>query len=57
MSETKITYEQYCTHLNKNVILVEIISIDGEKRVICTDTKCMNSEDGCKNKLRLLTER
>lgn len=57
MTETKITFEQYCTHLDKNVTMVEIFSVDGVKRIICTDTKCMNSEKGCKNKLRLLTER
>lgn len=56
MCETKFTYEQYCTYLDKNVILQEIICHNGERKIICTNTKCMNSEEGCKNKLRLLTE-
>ncbi len=56
MCETKFTYEQYCTFCEKNVILQEIISNDGSKKIVCTDTECMNSENGCKNKLRVLTE-
>ena len=56
MCETKFTYEQYCTYYERNVILQEIICFDGKKRVVCTNTKCMYSEDGCKNKLRVLTE-
>ncbi len=56
MCETKFTYEQYCTFLDKNIILEEIIFSDGTKKVICTNTKCLNNEKGCKNKLRLLTE-
>ena len=39
-----------------DIILEEIITPDGKRKVICTNTKCMNSEKGCKNKLRLLTE-
>lgn len=56
MCETKMTFEQYCTYLGRNIILEEIITPDGKRKVICTNTKCMNSEKGCKNKLRLLTE-
>lgn len=56
MCETKMTFEQYCTFLDRNIVLEEIISSDGKKKIICTNTKCMNSETGCKNKLRLLTE-
>lgn len=56
MCETKMTFEQYCTYLGRNIILEEIITPDGKRTVICTNTKCMNSENGCKNKLRVLTE-
>ncbi|MBQ4572561.1 MAG: hypothetical protein IJA80_04720 [Clostridia bacterium] len=56
MCETKMTFEQYCTFLGRNIILEEIITPDGKRTVICTNTKCMNSEKGCKNKLRVLTE-
>ncbi len=56
MCETKFTYEQYCTYYERNVILQEIICFDGRKRIVCTNTKCMYSNDGCKNKLRVLTE-
>lgn len=56
MCETKFTYEQYCTYYERNVILQEIICYDGTKRIVCTNTKCMYSDEGCKNKLRVLTE-
>lgn len=56
MCETKMTFEQYCTYLGKNIVLEEIITDDGKRKVICTNTKCMNSEQGCKNKLRVLTD-
>lgn len=56
MCETKLTFEQYCTYLGKNIVMEEIIYNDGKRKIICTNTKCMNSEKGCKNKLRLLTE-
>ncbi len=56
MCETKMTFEQYCTFLGKNIVMEEIISPNGEKKIVCTNAKCMNSEKGCKNKLRLLTE-
>ena len=56
MCETKMTFEQYCTYLGKNIVLEEIITDDGKRKVICTNTKCMNSEKGCKNKLRVLTD-
>ncbi len=56
MNETKFTYEQFCTFLNKNIIIEETIYGDGSKEVVCTNTKCLNSEKECKNKLRLLTE-
>ena len=56
MCETKMTFEQYCTYLGKNIVLEEIITDDGKRRVICTNAKCMNSDQGCKNKLRVLTD-
>lgn len=56
MCETKISFEQYCTFLEKNIVMEEIISVDGKRKIICTNANCMNSEMGCKNKLRLLTE-
>lgn len=56
MCQTKFTYEQYCTYLGKNIIVEEIVCDDGKRKVICTNTKCMNSEKGCKNKLRVLTD-
>ncbi len=56
MCETKFTFEQYCTFLGANVVMEEVFLIDGEKRIVCTNSKCLNTENGCKNKLRLLTE-
>lgn len=52
MNETKRTYEQFCTHLGRNVIMEEIISSDGSKKIMCTNGGCSDGEDGCKNKLR-----
>ncbi len=56
MYETIFTFEQYCTYLEKNIIMKEIIYNDGKRKIVCINTKCMNSENGCKNKLKLLTE-
>ena len=54
--ETISTFEQYCTYLEKNIIIEEIIYHDGERKFICINNNCMNDEKGCKNRLRLLTE-
>ncbi len=54
--DSVFSYEQYCTFLDKNIIVQEIFTSSGEKIVLCTNSKCDNNEKGCKNKLRLLTE-
>ena len=56
MCQTKFTYEQYCTFLGKNIIVEEIFCDNGKRKIVCTNTKCYKKENGCKNKLRLLTE-
>mgnify|MGYP003290817616 CR=1 FL=1 len=52
MTETKFTYEQFCTHCKKNIIMEEIYLSNGEKITVCTNTKCIYHEKECKNKLR-----
>lgn len=52
MTETKFTYEQYCTFCKKNIIIEEVYLLDGNKTVKCTNTKCENHGKDCKNKLR-----
>ena len=52
MTVTKFTYEQYCTHIKKNIVIEECYFPDGTKKIICTNTKCVNNGDNCKNKLR-----
>lgn len=52
MTETKFTYEQYCTFCKRNIIIEEIYLKNGEKKIRCTNTKCVNTDENCKNKLR-----
>ncbi len=52
MVNTKFTYEQYCTHLKKNIIIEETLLEDGTKKIVCTNTKCVHNEKDCRNKLR-----
>ncbi len=52
MTVTKFTYEQYCTHIGENVVFEELFFEDGSKKTVCTNTKCINNEKNCKNKLR-----
>lgn len=55
MNETTRTYEQFCTHLGRNVIMEEIITSDGSKKIRCTNGGCPDNMGGCKNKLRQKT--
>ncbi len=58
MVNTEIAFEQYCTYFEKNIILFETRLSDGSCEVRCSISECMNSEEGCKNKLtRLLTDK
>lgn len=52
VTEIKMTYEQFCTYFEKNVIFEEICNFDGEKKVICTNKECAHKDKKCKNKLR-----
>ena len=52
MIETKFTYEQYCTFCKKNIIIEEVYLLDGKKITKCTNTKCVNYEKECQNKLK-----
>ncbi|MCH5191906.1 MAG: hypothetical protein J1F23_07045 [Oscillospiraceae bacterium] len=52
MNETTRTYEQFCTHLGRNVIMEEKITSDGIIKITCTNGICPDSTGGCKNKLR-----
>lgn len=50
MKEMKITYEQFCTHLGKNITMEKITHQDGKITVNCTNCACFE-DGGCKNKL------
>lgn len=52
MIETRITYEQFCTHIGGNVIYEEICCADGEKKTVCTNDRCEYNKSECKNKLK-----
>ena len=52
MTEIKKTYEQFCTHFEKNVIFQEICTSDGKIKIICTNKECLHKDEKCKNKLR-----
>ncbi len=52
MIETKFTFEQYCTHHKRNIIMEEIYLPNGEKKTVCTNTKCEYNASECKNKLK-----
>ncbi len=47
----KNNYEQFCTHLDANVIIEEIIYSDGTRETRCTCEECKEKEKECKNKL------
>lgn len=51
MSEIKKTYEQYCTNFGANVVMEEILTLDGGKKIRCTNENCPSKGEGCQNKL------
>lgn len=55
MAETKKTYEQYCTHLKRNIIVEEVISESGRTALRCTDKECTEKNEKCRNKLRQIS--
>ena len=52
MKKAKFTFEQYCTYLNRNVTLENIIFDDGKRKIVCKDKDCKLNENDCKNKIR-----
>lgn len=52
MTVTKFTYEQFCTHIDGNVIFEEIFFEDGSKKIVCTNNDCIYNGENCKNKIR-----
>ncbi len=52
MSETKTTYEQFCTHQGKNVLMETIMKQSGVKITKCTNFNCQYNSKDCKNKLK-----
>lgn len=51
MTETKTTYEQFCTHQGKNILMEVTMLSDGTKNIRCTNTDCPNNNSECQNKL------
>ncbi len=52
MKETKRNYEQYCTHLKRNIIMEETVKENGETKICCTEADCEATWKNCRNKLR-----
>ncbi len=51
MNKHSFTYEQYCTVVDKNIILEEITFHNGNKRLRCLNLhNCMMANGGCKNR-------
>ncbi len=51
MTETKTTYEQFCTHQGKNIVMELIMYSDGTRKIRCTNCKCPHNNTDCQNKL------
>lgn len=51
MTETKTTYEQFCTHQGKNIVMELIMYPDGTRKIRCTNCKCPHNNSDCQNKL------
>ena len=51
MLKIKRTYEQFCTHMGRNVIIEETVFENGEKEIACTEFECGDCTEQCKNKL------
>lgn len=52
MKKAKITFEQYCTHIKRNVVMEEIIFDNGVRKIACVEKCCNEKECDCKNKIR-----
>ncbi|MBR3789628.1 MAG: hypothetical protein IKJ86_06525 [Clostridia bacterium] len=54
MDKHAFTYEQYCSVVNKNIILQETAYYNGKKKLKCLNhLKCKHELGGCKNKFVL----
>ena len=51
MTETKTTYEQFCTHHGKNIVMELIMYSDGTRKIRCTNFNCPHNTTDCQNKL------
>ncbi len=51
MTETKTTYEQFCTHHSKNIVIEVTMCSDGTRKVRCTNVDCQFNKKNCQNKL------
>jgi hypothetical protein len=51
MIETKKTYEQYCTFLERNIIIEETLTRDGKVVKKCLEIDCADKDKICRNKL------
>ena len=52
MTKTKTTYEQFCTHQGKNIVMELTMFSDGTRKIKCTNSNCPYNNKECKNKLR-----
>lgn len=49
MTVTKITYEQFCTHQGKNVVMEVTMCSDGTQSTRCTNDDCTHNNSECQN--------
>ena len=54
MDKHSYSYEQYCSVVNKNIIILENSYFDGKKKIKCLNQKKKKKEfGGCKNRFIL----
>ena len=51
MTETKTTYEQFCTHQGKNIVMELTMYSDGTRKTRCINFDCPHNNANCQNKL------
>lgn len=50
MNRHSFTYEQYCSVVEKNVIIEELTFLSGKKKIRCLNAHKCKENGGCKNK-------
>lgn len=51
MNKHKLTYEQYCCVLKRNIVLEETVFHNGTHEISCTHYSQCRSRGGCRNEI------